>query len=117
MVIYQGDTFRGTLWLRTKDPVDPCKQTPFQIPVGSTVQVKLPGAGGVAVVLSTANTGEVSVTGTLLDGVQFVGGPTKSANLLVGEKQSINCVVTDPTGAKTTFQLDKVITVKVPANV
>ena len=115
-VIFQGDTFKGTINLRLKDSCDANKVTPFPIEVGSTVQVRFAGTSA-PVVLSTAVPGEVTILDADLSTITYEGSPTKSALLKKGVDLAITVVVTQGvSGEVFTFENLKTLDVKSRAN-
>lgn len=114
--IYRGDTFKGTVNLRLKDSCDPNKVNPFALEVGSTIEVRFPGATS-TVVLSTANVGEVTILDSDLSTFTYEGSPTKSLLLKKGIDLSLTVVVTQGVSTEVfTFENAKFLDIKDRAN-
>lgn len=114
--IYKGDTFKGTINLRLKDSCDPNKVNPFPIELGSTIEIRFPGATS-PVVLSTANAGEITIVDTNLSAIAYEGSQAKSALLKKATDQAITVVVTQGISTETyTFELTKILDIKDRAN-
>ncbi len=113
--IFQGDTFKGVISLRTIDVVDPTKTNTYIIPTGATIQINFPGITA-SVVLSTANAGEITIINASTGTLSYTGSPLKSVLLNPGKNQSLDLIVTDTAGNVTTFEQPKIINVYARAN-
>lgn len=118
--IFRGDTFTGTVNLRQTDPIDPNKVNPFPIPSSHLIEIHFPAENSIdPVILSTVNSGEITVVDSDLSTLTYAGAPAKSELMALGTKQAIDIIVTDLTptpNVVTTFQVDKVLNVYDRAN-
>lgn len=109
MLIYRGDSFQGTIQLRQKSALG--VTSPFPIPTGSLIEIHWP-ADSAAVVLSTVNSGEITVVDDALTTISYLGAPAKSLVMKVGKKLDVEIVVTDLAGIVTTFVKSAILEVK-----
>lgn len=115
-IIYRGQTVSGKIELRTKDFCISDLENPFPIPTGSLVEIIFPGATA-PVILSTANSGEVTVSDALLSTITFEMTPTKSLLLKVIDNGVVNLRVTSLTNKVTIFEKIKAFKIVDIANV
>lgn len=116
-LIYRGQTFQGRINLKQNDGIDPNNIFPYIILGGSVVEVHFPADpnapnSGAPVILSTANVGEINVDQPTLGSFLFTGSPTKSLNLEVGSRLSVDVKITEPGGDVRIFEKQKVLTIK-----
>jgi hypothetical protein len=113
ITIFRGSTFTGSVTLRLVDPCDSSKQNPVPISGTDIIELRLPGTAG-TVVLSTANSGEITITDA--DGTfSYKGSPTKSALLALTSSGALDCVVTRAGGDVLIFEQVKILKVVDPA--
>ena len=113
--IFRGDTFSGTITLRTVDVIDSTKLNTYVIPAGAQIDLKFPGSSG-TVVLSTTTPGEITILNADKGTLQYKGSSAKSALLNVGDAQPIDFIVTELSGDITTFEKLKILQVLDRAN-
>lgn len=110
--IYRGDTFEATLQLRLVDSETKISN-PFPIPVGATVELIFPPAdANIPVILSTANSGEITIVDADASTVSYKGDPSKSLLMAVNKNQSIDCRVITTGGDIMTTTKAKILTVE-----
>jgi hypothetical protein len=112
--VYRGYTFSGIINLKQDDGTAPENLLPYVIPVGSTVQVILPGESGPVILDSTValpnppfSANEVTIVNASLGQIAFTCTPDKSTLLAVGTKQAVDVVVIkDPATTPTPEDVD-----------
>lgn len=118
ITIFRGSTFTGSVTLRLTDPCNSDQQNPVPIDGTDVIQLKFPGiTSGAPVILSTANSGEITITdanGTF----SYKGSATKS--LLLGLSAAaaagaLDCIVTRTSGVILIFEQLKLLIVQDPA--
>lgn len=111
---FTNQTLYGRLQLRVKNKINPTLEDAFALPATRKVEVLLPGG----VVLSTLNSGEITVVDANLSTIDFVSPIAKTALCATGVG-AIDCVVYDTSVSPnivTTFEKLKVIDIEKPAN-
>jgi hypothetical protein len=108
--IYRGDTFTGVIQLRQRSETG--ITGPYVITPSSVIEVHFPAENsGSPVILSTANSGEITIADSALSTIVYKGSPAKSLLLKLGEEQDIQVEITTPTLEVTTFVKEAVLQV------
>lgn len=116
-VIFRGDTVTGHCALKQVDSQNPNYVTPFAIPGGAVIEVIFPGPSGVSVVLSTANSGEITVLNPANGYFSYLMSTAKSALLVTGQALAIDVVVSTASPVtQTTFEKCKILDIRDRAN-
>lgn len=116
--IKRGQTFRGTINLRSKPDQNSISEFPYAIPSGALIEVKFPGETS-TVILSTATVGEITIIDSNQSKISFDMPPAKSNLLLVGKNAAVNCIITDSSVSPATvdiFEAIKILNIEDPAN-
>jgi hypothetical protein len=118
---YLGQTLKGIINLRTIDPTTGAVN-PYVIQSGAVIQLKFPGAGagpglqGTSVVLSTANSGEITIVSSTASQITFSMSPTKSNLLFVTTSAAVDCIITNTDGSEDIFEAASVYNIQAIKN-
>lgn len=109
-----GDDFSGIIQLRLKAAgvINPAPITGY-----TKIEIHFPAFDATSpVILSTVNSGEITVVDANLSTLSFSGSAAKSLLLNAGNSQKLDTIVTDSTGKQKTYTTAEIVFIENRAN-